>query len=85
MNIVGNETESLRVRVRKTAHDVRTPLTSIAGFAQLLIEDEALSAGARENAETILEESKNLSEMLETFFDEVTAMLNSEGATIDEL
>ena len=85
MNITGNETEDFRVRVRKTAHDVRTPLTSIAGFAQLLIEDEALSAGARGNAETILEESENLSEMLEKFFDEVTAMLNSEATTIDEL
>ena len=85
MDIPGNETKELRTRVRKAAHDVRTPLTSIAGFAQLLIEDGTLSADARENAETVLEEAKRLSEMLETFFDEMTETLDAEAPTIDEL
>lgn len=61
--------------VRKAAHDVRTPLTSISGFAELLIEDTSLSPIARENAEIILNETKRLSEILETFFDEMTAPL----------
>jgi signal transduction histidine kinase len=68
---------SLRVRVRKAAHDVRTPLTSIAGFAQLSIEDMSLSPGARENMGIILEEAKRLSEMLDAFFDEVTQTLDA--------
>lgn len=59
--------------IRKAAHDVRTPLTSISGFAELLIEDESLSPVARENAEIIRDETKRLSEILETFFDEMTA------------
>lgn len=58
--------------IRKAAHDVRTPLTSISGFAELLIEDASLSPTARENAEIIRDETKRLSEILETFFDEMT-------------
>ena len=80
-----NQSGTLRARVRKAAHDVRTPLTSIAGFAQLLVEDETLSADARENAETVLQEAKRLSVMLESFFDEVTETLDAEAPTIDEL
>lgn len=78
--------ESLGTRVRKAAHDVRTPLTTIAGFAQLLIDDGTLSADARENAETIFEEAKRLSEMFEAFFDQLSAELYAaETPTIDEL
>ena len=69
--------QALRARVRRAAHDVRTPLTSIAGFAQLMMEDRALSADARENLGIILEESKRLSEMLDLFFDEVTGTLDA--------
>ena len=59
--------------IRKTAHDVRTPLTSISGFAELLAEDVSLSAGARENAELILAETRRLAGMLEDFFNEITS------------
>ena len=75
----------LRKRVRKAAHDVRTPLTSIAGFAQLLVEDASLSADARQNAETVLGETERLYEMLENFFDEMTETLDTEVPTIDAL
>lgn len=85
MNNTDNCAGDLRTRVRKAAHDVRTPLTSIAGFAQLLIENVTLSEDARENAETILEEAKRLSKMLESFFDEVTVTLDAATPTIDEL
>jgi signal transduction histidine kinase len=85
MNIMEIDAVGLRARVRRAAHDVRTPLTSIAGFAQLLVEDESLSTEPRENAETILEEAKRLSAMLETFFDEMTETLDAEAPTIDEL
>jgi signal transduction histidine kinase len=70
--------QALRAQVRTAAHDVRTPLTSIAGFAQLLFEDRTLSSDARENVGTILEEAKRLSEMLDAFFDEITDTLDAE-------
>jgi signal transduction histidine kinase len=59
-------------KVRKTAHDVRTPLTTIAGFADLLANDASLSASARDQAGTIIEETRRLSQMLEAFFDELS-------------
>jgi signal transduction histidine kinase len=59
--------------VRKTAHDVRTPITTIAGFADLLAEDKALPDATRDIAATIVTETRRLSEMLEAFFDELTA------------
>lgn len=68
---------ALRARVRSAAHDVRTPLTSIAGFAQLLIEDKTLDFDAHENAGIILEEARRLSEMLDAFFEEVTDTLDA--------
>ena len=58
--------------VRKTAHDVRTPITTIAGFADLLAEDKALPEASRDIASTIVTETRRLSEMLESFFDELT-------------
>lgn len=85
MNNKDNSAGDRRTYIRKAAHDVRTPLTSIAGFAQLLIEDVTLSADARENAETILDEANRLSEMLETFFDEMTQTFDAEAPKIDEL
>lgn len=68
MNI--SDHEDLRKRVRKAVHDVRTPLTTIAGFADLLSEDSSLSDSARSGAATIVEEAR-LSEMLDTFFDDI--------------
>lgn len=67
-----SESDQQRI-IRKAAHDARTPLTSISGFAELLIEDASLSQSARENAEIIRDETRRLSEMLETFFDQMTA------------
>ena len=69
--------QALRARVRTAAHDVRTPLTSIAGFAQLLMEDRTLSSDARENVEIVLEEANRLSEILDAFFEEVTDTLDA--------
>lgn len=77
MNDPVTQPDGIRANLRKTAHDVRTPLTSIAGFAQLLIEDGTLSADARDNAETIREEAKRLADMLEIFFDEMAEALGA--------
>ena len=58
--------------VRKTAHDVRTPITTIAGFADLLAGDKTLTDASRDMAATIVTETRRLSEMLESFFGEIT-------------
>ena len=60
----------LRTRLQETAHDVRTPLTTIAGFADLLLDDSSLSSSARDNATTIVEETRRLTAILESFFSE---------------
>lgn len=65
--------EELHKRVRRTAHDVRTPITAIAGFADLLAEDTTLSESSRDMAATIVAETRRLSEMLEAFFDEISS------------
>lgn len=57
--------------IRKTAHDVRTPLTSIAGFADLIAEDNTVPENAREFAGIIKEEIQRLSDTLDDFFDQV--------------
>ena len=73
--------ERQRVMIRNIAHDVRTPLTSISGFAELLAEDESLSMGARENLEIIRSEIRRLAEMLEAFFGEITPRSEQPAAT----
>ncbi len=64
--------DSFNKLVRKTAHDVRTPITTIAGFADLLAEDKTLPEGSRDIAATIVTETRRLSDMLEAFFDEIS-------------
>lgn len=68
----GQTDSELHRRIRKAAHDVHTPLTSIAGFAELLVEDTSLSAAAKDSAQTILDEARRLSSLLDEFFDEVS-------------
>ena len=85
MNNSYDQAGKLRARVRKAAHDTRTPLASIVRFPQLLAQDGTLSADARENAETVLEEAKRLSVMLESSFDVVTVTLDAEVPTTNEL
>ncbi|MEO6466886.1 MAG: histidine kinase dimerization/phospho-acceptor domain-containing protein [Pyrinomonadaceae bacterium] len=64
--------------IRKTAHDVRTPITTIAGFADLLTADNALPDASRDIAATIVAETRRLSDMLESFFDELNRRLGSD-------
>ncbi len=64
--------DTLQKLLRKTGHDLRSPITTIAGFADLLAEDNALPAASREMAATIVAETRRLSEMLESFLDEIS-------------
>ena len=72
------ERDILHKFVRKTAHDVRTPITTIAGFADLLAEDKALPESSRDIAATIVTETRRLSDMLEAFFNELSAKPEAE-------
>lgn len=76
--------QELRKRIEKAAHDVRSPLTSIAGFAQLLVDDAGLNSEARENAELILGESRRLFEMLEAFFTDIAETIGPNQTSEDE-
>lgn len=67
------DVQELHKLVRKTAHDTRTPITTIAGFADLLADDKSLPDASRDIAATIVAETRRLSEMLETFFDEISS------------
>jgi len=49
------------------AHELRTPITSINGFAELLAMDEAISEESREFLNIICNESQRLSKMINTF------------------
>ncbi len=70
--------QELHKLVRKRAHDLRTPITAIAGFADLLADDASLSEGGREMAATIVAETRRLAQTLESFFDEITKDPNAE-------
>lgn len=59
------ETERARnERVSRISHELRTPMTSINGFAELLMGDESLSGEAREFAGIIHAEAQRLSVMI---------------------
>ena len=49
------------------SHELRTPLTSINGFAELLTADEDIPESAREFVTIIVNESKRMSNMINTF------------------
>lgn len=46
------------------SHELRTPLTSIMGFSELMLEDESVTGQQREYLQTISDESRKLSGML---------------------
>ena len=57
-------TQSFEDTVREMSHQLRTPLTSVMGFSELLLEDETITGRQREYLQMISEESRRLSSML---------------------
>ena len=53
--------------VRTMLHDIRSPLTSIGGFAQLLLRDDSISGESREYLEIITNEAVKMNEILTKF------------------
>ena len=56
------------IRIARTMlHDIRSPLTSIGGFAQLLLRDDSISGESREYLEIITNEAVKMNEILTKF------------------
>lgn len=55
--------------VSMVAHELRSPLTSISGFSELLLDSNLSESQAREYAEIILKESNRLGELINKFLD----------------
>lgn len=64
-----------RDTLSKMSHEMRTPLTSIMGFAELLLEDETITGTSREYLQIISDEARRMSEML----NEYISVLRSES------
>ena len=61
--------EMIKETITNLAHDVRTPLTSIEGYAKILKSGGGLSAGDAEAVDTILERTDTLKRLLNQLFD----------------
>lgn len=61
--------KALREQIANVSHDLRTPLTSIRGYLQLM-EDESLSAEERRSCLAVVEErSRVLQDLIAAFYD----------------
>lgn len=67
----------------RTAHNMRTPLTSIVGFAELIMEDPEASEQIKEHASIVSDEAKKLSEMLEESFTVMRRLADGGRANVD--
>ena len=65
---------SIRSTVAEMSHQLRTPLTSIIGFSELLLEDENLTGQQRDYLKTISEEGRRLSSMLNYYLSVLSAV-----------
>ena len=68
----------LQQKISALMHDARTPLTSIIGFSELLLEDESLTGQSREYLEIINGEGNSLVEMLDRYRTELNDLLQAE-------
>lgn len=71
------ETKEVPDIVSEMSHAMRTPLTSVIGFSELMLEDESLQGSNREYAQIISDEARQLAELLDRFVAELRA--RSEG------
>lgn len=51
------------------SHEMRTPLTAIVGFAELLLEEPDLSQPVRHHVETIFREAEKMQDLVQTFLE----------------
>jgi signal transduction histidine kinase len=63
------------------SHEMRTPLTAIAGFSELLLDSQTLSEPVRRHVETIFREAGKMQELIHTFLE--VRRLKTDQARID--
>jgi signal transduction histidine kinase len=63
------------------SHEMRTPLTAIAGFSELLLDEPTLTEPARRHIQTIFRESEKMRELVQTFLE--VRRLKTDQARID--
>jgi len=63
------------------SHEMRTPLTAIAGFSELLLDEPTLTEPVRRHVETIFSESGKMQELVQTFLE--VRRLKTDQARID--
>lgn len=63
------------------SHEMRTPLTAITGFSELLLEEKSLSEPVRHHVETIFREAEKMQELIQTFLE--VRRLKTDQARID--
>ncbi len=51
------------------SHEMRTPLTAIAGFSELLLDEPSLSKPVRHHVETIFREAGKMQDLIQTFLE----------------
>jgi signal transduction histidine kinase len=63
------------------SHEMRTPLTAIAGFSELLLDEPTLAEPVRRHIETIFQEAGKMQELIQTFLE--VRRLKTDQARID--
>jgi signal transduction histidine kinase len=66
-----SEKAALRDAFHKLSHDIRSPLTSILGLAEITLDDPSLSDDAKENLQMIVADAERLTEMTIKAIDEI--------------
>ncbi len=56
---------------RTMLHDIRSPLTSIGGFAQLMLRDNSNGGESRENLNIIVIQAQKIDEILANFLSDM--------------
>lgn len=63
------------------SHEMRTPLTAIAGFSELLLDEPTLSPQVRHHVETIFREAEKMQDLVHTFLE--VRRLKTDHARVD--
>lgn len=61
----------LRNAFRKLSHDMRSPLTSILGLAEITLEDPSLGEDGRENLKLLVADAERLAAMTMNAVDDI--------------
>ena len=74
-----HDLNELREAFRRLSHDVRSPLTSILGLAEITLEDTSLSDDSRENLRLIVADAERLTAMTMNAVDDIEKRLFAAG------